>query len=342
LDFTTCLKYQVTKNEFSDNSMSPIEVQITDTVALLQESVVSIGSVRLARDFRYGTVPLEGQGTGVIVDEKGYIVTNNHVVEGAERVQVTLKDGRTFTGEVVGADRPTDVALVRVDTSDLRAAKLGDSEHLKVGQIVLAIGNALGLPGAPTVSMGVVSAIGRPLPGADFLHEGMIQTDASINPGNSGGPLVDLEGNVIGINSAMIAFAQAVGFSIPVHTVKQVVGQILQHGRVIRPWLGISGLDVKPEFAKRYGMPVEAGVLLAAVTEDGAAFEAGLREGDILVQVNEAKVNGMKDLVGALSKEPIGGVAKIVVMRMGRRVETSVRLSEAPQESTPRIRSRGR
>ena len=131
----------------------------------------------------------------------------------------------------------------------------------------------------------------------------MIQTDASINPGNSGGPLVDLEGNVIGINSSMIAFAQGVGFSIPIHTVKQVVDQILQNGRVIRPWLGISGLDLTPQIARRYGMPVESGVLVAQVVEEGAAFEAGLREGDILVQVNESRVNGMKDLVGALSKE---------------------------------------
>ena len=154
--------------------MTPIEIQITDAVSRLEESVVSIGSVRLARDFRYGTVPLEGQGTGVIVDEKGYIVTNNHVVDGAARVQVTLRDGRAFTGEVVGADRPTDIALVRVEASNLKSAKLGDSEHLRVGQIVLAIGNAFGLPGAPTVSMGVVSALGRPLPGADFLHEGLI------------------------------------------------------------------------------------------------------------------------------------------------------------------------
>jgi serine protease Do len=323
--------------------MSPIEVQITDAVSTLEESVVTIGSTRLARDARYGTVPLEGQGTGVVVDEKkGYIVTNNHVVDGAQRVQITLRDGRTFTGEVVGADRQTDVALVHVEATDLKAAKLGDSENLRVGQIVLAIGNALGLPGAPTVSMGVISAIGRPLPGADFLHEGMIQTDASINPGNSGGPLVDLEGNVIGINSSMIAFAQGVGFSIPIHTVKQVVDQILQNGRVIRPWLGISGVDLTPQIARRYGMPVESGVLVAEVAEEGPAFESGLREGDILLQVNETKVNGMKDLVRALSRETIGGVAKLVVMRMGSKVETSVRLIESPAETRPRIRSRVR
>jgi serine protease Do len=320
--------------------MTPIEVKITDAVSLLEASVVTVGSLRMARDFRYRAMPVEGQGTGVIVDEKGYIVTNNHVVDRAEKVSVTLRDGRTFTGEVVGADAPTDVALVRVNASDLKPAKLGDSEHLRVGQIVLAIGNALGLPGAPTVSMGVISAVGRPLPGADFLHEGMIQTDASINPGNSGGPLVDIEGNVIGINSSMIAFAQGLGFAIPIHSVKQVMEQILQNGRVIRPWLGIAGFDVTPQIARRYGMPVESGVLLAEVSEGGPAFEAGLREGDILVQVNETKINGMKDLVGALSRETIGGVAKLVLVRTGRELETSVRLTEAPLDSrlTNRVR----
>jgi S1-C subfamily serine protease len=313
--------------------MTSIEVKITDAVSMLEGSVVTVGSLRVARDFRYRATPVEGQGTGVIVDEKGYVVTNNHVVEGAEKVRVTLRDGRAFTGEVVGADRPTDVALVRVNASDLKPAKLGDSEHLRVGQIVLAIGNALGLPGAPTVSMGVISAVGRPLPGADFLHEGMIQTDASINPGNSGGPLVDLEGNVIGINSSMIAFAQGVGFAIPIHSVKQVMDQILLNGRVIRPWLGIAGFDVTPQIARRYGMPVESGVLLAQVNEGGPAFEAGLREGDILVQVNQTKIHGMKDLVGAISRETIGGVARLVLLRTGNQFETSVRLTEAPLDS---------
>jgi serine protease Do len=323
--------------------LSPIEIQITDAVSMVEESVVSIGSVRLARDPRYGTVPLEGQGTGVIVEERGYIVTNNHVVDGAAKVQVTLRDGRTFTGEVVGADRPTDIALVRVDASDLKAARLGDSEHLKVGQIVLAIGNALGLPGAPTVSMGVVSALGRPLPGANFLLEGLIQTDASINPGNSGGPLVDLEGNVVGINSAMIAFAQGVGFSIPAHTVKQVIDQIQQNGRVIRPWLGISGMDLTPQFARRFSIPLESGVLLAEVMEGGPAFEGGMREGDILVEVEGTKVKGMKDLVAILSELTIGGVAKLVIVRTGRTLETTVRLLEAPVESGALLRNpRGR
>ncbi len=230
--------------------LSGFEDQITKVVAQLQRSVVSIDSVRMARDWRFGTVPLEGQGSGVIINPSGYIVTNNHVIDEADRVQVTLEDGRTFVGEVVGSDPATDVALVRVDATDLPAARLADSEKLKVGQFALAVGNALGLPGAPTVSLGVVSALGRPLPGTDFVLEGLIQTDAAINPGNSGGPLANVDGEVIGINTAMIPFAQGLGFAIPAQTVRMVVDQILRNGRVVRPWLGISGLDINPALAK--------------------------------------------------------------------------------------------
>lgn len=318
--------------------MTSIEDQITEAVAKLEESVVSIDSTRLARDYRFGVVPLEGQASGVIIDEKGYIVTNNHVIDDAARVQVTLKDGRTFMGEVVGTDPATDVALIRVDANNLPAAKLGDSEKLKAGQIVLAVGNALGLPGAPTVSMGVISALGRPLPGTDFVLEGLIQTDASINPGNSGGPLADLNANVIGINTAMIPFAQGVGFAIPAHTVKRVIEQILQNGRVVRPWLGISGVDMNPAIARRYNLPLESGVLLVEIGSESPAYEAGLRVGDILVQMGEQEIKDMKDLVLALSKLSIGEVLKIALVRMGRKYDTSVRLVEAPSQVLPRRR----
>ncbi len=319
-------------------TLTSIEDQITEAVAKLEESVVSIDSTRLARDYRFGVVPLEGQASGVIIDEKGYIITNNHVIDDAARVQVTLKDGRTFMGEVVGTDPATDVALIRVDANNLPAAKLGDSEKLKVGQIVLAVGNALGLPGAPTVSMGVISALGRPLPGTDFVLEGLIQTDASINPGNSGGPLADLNANVIGINTAMIPFAQGVGFAIPAHTVKRVIEQILENGRVVRPWLGISGVDMNPAIARRYNLPLESGVLLVEIGRESPAYEAGLRVGDILVQMGDQKVKDMKDLVLALSKLSIGEVLKIALVRMGRKYDTSVRLVEAPSQVLPRRR----
>jgi len=316
--------------------LSDLNDQIVKAVEKLSGSVVSIDSVRLARDYRFGVVPLEGQASGVIIDSTGYIVTNNHVIDGAAKVQVTLKDGRTFVGEVVGTDPATDVALVRVDGVNLPVANLGDSESLKAGQIVLAIGNALGLPGGPTVSMGVIGALGRPLPGTDFVLEGFIQTDAAINPGNSGGPLADLGGNVIGINTAMIPFAQGVGFAIPTHTVNRVVEQIIRHGRVVRPFLGISGVDMNPAIARRFNLPVDSGVLLADVGRDTPAYEGGLRSGDIIFRVGDQEVKQMRDLVLSLSGVSVGNVLRIRFVRGGREYDTSVRLVESPNQVAQR------
>ncbi|MDA4122747.1 MAG: trypsin-like peptidase domain-containing protein [Thaumarchaeota archaeon] len=319
-------------------TLSALENQVTDAVEKLNASVVGIDSTKLARDYRFGLVPVEGQGTGVIIDPSGIIVTNNHVIDDATKVQVNLSDGRSFVGEVIGSDPATDVALVRVDATDLPHATLGDSESLKVGQFVLAIGNALGLPGAPTVSMGVISALGRPLPGTDFVLEGLIQTDAAINPGNSGGPLANLEGKVVGMNTAMIAFAQGVGFAIPSDTIKRIVEQISKNGRVVRPWIGISGMDVNRSVAKRYGLSVESGVLLAEVLKDGPAHASGLREGDIVVSIGGNKVEHMKDLVTTLSHAKIGDELALRFMRTGGRYETKLRLAEAPTLVVPRRR----
>ena len=254
------------------------------------------------------------------------------MVDESARVQVNLKDGRTFVGEVIGTDSATDVALVKVEADNLPFATLGDSEKLKVGQIVLAIGNALGLPGAPTVSMGLIGALGRPLPGTDFVVEGLIQTDAAINPGNSGGPLADLDGKVIGMNTAMIPFAQGMGFAIPSETIKRIMDQITRNGRVVRPWLGISGMDVNKFVARRYNLAVEQGVLLAEVLNEAPARDAGLRVGDILMKIGESKVEGMKDLVGALSHLAIGEEVSVQFVRNGTSYETKLRLKEAPAE----------
>jgi S1-C subfamily serine protease len=319
-------------------TLTALESQVTGAVEKLSESVVGIDSTKLARDYRFGLVPIEGQGSGVIIDSKGTIVTNHHVIDDAAKVQVNLKDGRSFVGEVIGSDPATDVALVRVNTEDLPYATLGDSESLKVGQFVLAIGNALGLPGAPTVSLGVISALGRPLPGTDFVIEGLIQTDAAINPGNSGGPLADLDGRVIGLNTAMIPFAQGVGFAIPSGTIKRIIEQISKQGRVIRPWLGISGFDVNRSVAKRYGLSMESGVLLAEVLRDGPSYHAGLREGDIVVGIGESKVQDMKSLVTSLSKFAIGEEVTIGFVRTGSTYETNLRLAESPMPVAPRRR----
>ncbi len=308
---------------------SGFEKQVTDAVEMVSESIVSVSSMRLERRF-FGVVPLEGQGSGIILDKKGLIVTNNHVIDGAAQVHVGLKDGRTFTGEVVGSDEATDVAVIRVDTTDLPAAQLGDSEALKVGQFVLAIGNALALPGAPTVSMGVLSAKGRPLPGADFIFEGLLQTDAAVNPGNSGGPLADLEGKIIGITTMMIPYAQGMGFAIPINTVKKVAQEILESGRVTRRWIGISGVDVVPQLARRYGLRTESGFLVAEVVQGSPADRSGLKNGDVIVGANGSEIKHTKDLLLAISKVPINGSVRLDVDRMGSRGTIDVRPSEAP------------
>jgi len=312
------------------STLSAFENQITGAVEKLSESVVSIDSVRVARDLGYGFIPIEGKGSGVIIDAKGYVVTNNHVIDGAARVQIHLKDGHSYVGEVVGADPATDIAILKVETENFPAASLGDSEKLKVGQIVLAMGNSLGLQGGPTVSMGVISALGRPLPGADFIFEGLIQTDTAINPGNSGGPLADLNGNVIGINTAMIPYAQGVGFAIPVNTVKWATNQLFEKGRVVRPWLGIVGASLDKALARRYDLPAESGVLVVEVDPHGPAYEAGLRVGDVVVQIGPHGIGQMKDVLSSLSKLRINDEVEVSVLRLGSRRKTSLRLMEAP------------
>ncbi len=318
------------------STLTSLENQITGAVEKLSESVVSIDSVRVTRNFAYGLGPIEGKGSGVILDSKGYVITNNHVIDGATRVQIHLKDGRSFVGEVIGSDPSTDIAVVHVEAENLPAASLGDSEKLKVGQIVLAIGNTLGLEGAPTVSMGVVSALRRPLPGADFIFEGLIQTDTAINPGNSGGPLADINGNVIGMNTAMIPYAQGVGFAIPVNTIKWVVQQILEKGRVVRPWLGIYGATLNEPLARRYNLPADSGVLVVEVDPRGPAYESGLRVGDILIGIGSQDINQMKDVLAALSKHSIREEVDVRFIRMGTKRSTSLQLRESPIQAIVR------
>ncbi|HUI23139.1 MAG TPA: trypsin-like peptidase domain-containing protein [Nitrososphaerales archaeon] len=310
-------------------ALSGFENQVTQAVDKLSESIVGVSSVRLERRF-FGIIPSEGQGSGIILDRNGLIVTNNHVIDGANQVHVSLKDGRTFTGEVVGSDENTDVAVIRVSASDLPAADLGDSEALKVGQIVLAIGNALALPGGPTVSMGVLSAKGRPLPGSDFIFEGLLQTDAAVNPGNSGGPLADLDGRIIGITTLMIPFAQGMGFAIPINTVKKIAQEILENGKVTRSWIGISGIDVTPQLARRYDLQTESGFLVAEVVPRSPADYAGLRAGDVIIGAAGDEVSHTKDLLVAISRIGAGRSVRLDVNRMGRIGVLEVLPTEAP------------
>lgn len=314
--------------------LTEFEDKITGSVDRLSESVVTVRSVKLMREIPFRTVPIRGSGTGFIIDSNGHIVTNYHVIDGASKVEVTLKDGRTFMGNVIGGDKATDVMLIKVESGNLPAVKLGDSEKLKVGQLALAIGNALDLPGAPTVSMGVISAIGRPMPWADFIFEGLIQTDAAINPGNSGGPLADLDGNVIGINTAMVPFAQGVGFAIPINTVKWVVEQVLERGRVVRPMLGVSAMSLNPSIARRFSLATDKGALVSGVFPNSPAQRANMQEGDVIEKVGPYDVKGIKDLLMALSKLPIKEEVTVRFIRDRKKQEVRLKLMETPPEKS--------
>src|SRR6266699_1331150 len=293
--------------------LTSLESQITGAVEKLSESVVSIDSVRVTRDFAYGVVPIEGKGSGLIIDSKGYVITNNHVIDGAAKVQIHLKDGRSFVGEVVGSDPSTDIAVIHVEAENLPAATLGDSEQLKVGQLALAIGNTLGLQGGPTVSLGVVSALGRPLPGADFIFEGLIQTD-----------------------TAMIPYAQGVGFEIPVNTIKWVMQQIREKGRVVRPWLGIYGTTLSEALARRYDLPADSGVLVVEVDARGPAYRSGLRVGDVIIDIGSQTINQMKDVLSALSKHAITEEVDLRFIRTGTKRVTRLLLQETPLQTVQR------
>ncbi|MHB1810988.1 MAG: S1C family serine protease [Thermoplasmataceae archaeon] len=314
--------------------LKDLQESIVKSVEKIQNSVVSINSLKLRRDMRYGIAPMKGSGSGFIASADGYVITNNHVIEGAENVEVILNSGESFDGEVLGSDPQTDVAVVKINAKGLVPAEIGDSDRLRVGQFVLAVGNALALPGGPTVSLGVISAKNRPMPWADFIFEGLIQTDAAINPGNSGGPLADIEGKVIGVNTAMIPFAQGMGFSIPVNTVKRVMEDIISKGHVVRPWLGISGVDIDENEIRMRGSSIKSGVLVVRVDQWSPAYESGLRPGDIILSMGDARISGMRSLIEKLSSTGLGNTVDVVFSRNGKKYRTSVDIREAKENVT--------
>ena len=286
-------------------------------------------------------------GSGVLVSPDGLILTNNHVIAGAERIAVTLWDKRVYDATVVGTDPTTDIALVMIDRGGLPAATLGDSERARVGEWVLAIGNP-GFQDANTldftVTSGIISAKGRPLdiirqelgasndPAAPYAIEDFIQTDAAINPGNSGGPLIDLEGRVIGINTAIASgtgFNQGYGFAVPINVARRVMEDLLEYGRVRRPLLGISIQDVSAEDAEVYGLRQIAGVLIEDFQEDSPAERAGLRRHDVIVAVDGDAVDRLGQFQRLVARYEPGEEIQVDVIRFGERLRHMVRLKEA-------------
>jgi serine protease Do/serine protease DegQ len=273
-------------------------------------------------------------GSGVIVDPKGYILTNNHVIENARDITVRLSDSRKFPARLVGRDPKTDLAVLKVEaTAPLPVAELADSDRLRVGQWAIAIGNPFGLD--RTVTVGIISATARNRVGVT-TYENFIQTDASINPGNSGGPLLNLDGKVIGINTAIVASGQGIGFSIPINEAKAVMGQLIARGRVVRGWLGIVIQDVTDELAGTFGVREREGVLVADVMKGGPAEGGGVRPGDVVIEFGGTKIREVPDLQRRVANVAPGQTVKLVVVRDSKPVPVTVTVGEMPtEEATP-------
>jgi serine protease Do len=306
------------------------EKTVLDTVERVTKSVVNISTIKLVHRMFYQTVPVEGMGSGTMVDPNGYILTNNHVVGGAEKIGVILRNGEVLQGKLVGSCAVHDTAVVKVEKKELPVAELGDSEKLRVGQRVYAIGNPFGLAGGPTVTSGVISATNRTIESQRGFLENLVQTDAAINPGNSGGPLVDLEGKVIAINTAIIPFAQGIGFAIPINAAKDCTEEVIRGVRPTRPWLGIIGLSLTEEISHYYNLPLENGVLVTKVVDGSPAQRAGIVAGDILARLDGAPIYNVEDLAGEIHNRKIGEKVRLVVYRRGQEQSLDATLSRIP------------
>jgi serine protease DegQ len=280
--------------------------------------------------------PQQGLGSGVIVSPEGYILTNNHVIDGAEEIAVTLSDSRRAIAQVIGTDPDTDLAILRINLDRLPVIALGNSDTAQVGDRVLAIGNPFGV--GQTVTSGIVSALGRNQLGINTF-ENFIQTDAAINPGNSGGALVDVNGSLLGINTAIYSRSggnMGIGFAIPVSTARQVLEGIVRDGQVTRGWIGIEPLELTPELAETFGLKQSEGVLVTGVLQNGPASNAGLRPGDLLLTVAGQSVKTVGELLTQIAALPPGKSVKVEAMRRHQRMTLDVTPVQRPKTKVPR------
>lgn len=270
-------------------------------------------------------------GSGFIIDEKGYVITNNHVIKDADEIIVRLTDRRELKAKVIGSDPRSDVALLKIEATDLPVVKVGNSENLKVGEWVMAIGSPFGFD--HSVSVGVVSAIGRNLPSENYVP--FIQTDVAINPGNSGGPLFNLDGEVVGINSQIYSRTggfMGLSFAIPVNVATDVVKQLKDKGRVSRGWLGILIQDINRELAESFGMKKPMGAVVLKILDNSPAEKAGFKIGDVVVEYDGKPINRSSDLPIAVGRTPVGQTVKLKVLREGKNIELKVTIAELPPE----------
>ncbi len=294
---------------------------VISVVEKVGPAVVSIGVRQKNANGHAG----EGAASGMIITPDGYVLTNNHVVENAAQVEVGLHDGDSFPAEIIGTDPATDLAVVRAGTSGLPMVEFGDSDSLRVGQLVIAIGNPFGFQS--TVSTGVVSALGRAMRSqTGRLIESVIQTDVPLNPGNSGGPLVDTRGRVVGVNTAIIRPAQGISLAIPVKTASWVVGEILTHGKVRRAYLGLGAQvhPIRPAAQRQFQLPAPTVLEVVSLEKEGPAIKGGVREGDILLGLNGKPVGTVDDVHRLLTDVPAGSHIKLSILRSNERIEVEV------------------
>jgi S1-C subfamily serine protease len=327
------------------------EELLVNAIEKVSKNVVNIASVRMVTDELLRIFPIEGVGSGIAIDNQGHILTNYHVVDHARRLKVTLYDGRIFNAKVIGTDKLTDLAVLKIEhdsnnssnnnnnnnnnnpdnkaIDSIPSAELGDSDNLKVGQIVIAVGNPFGLTGGPTVTTGIISSLNRNIEFEDGVLE-LVQTDAAINPGNSGGPLVNTNGEVIAINTAKIPYAHGIGFAVPVNTAKTILQQLIKNGKVTRPWLGITTIKITSRIARYYRLPTNEGALVVKVEEYSPASDSGIRPGDIIEEIDEKRIEEITELSSRIKHKNVNEQTLLSVNRYGRRFTISVTLENQP------------
>jgi len=307
-----------------DELLDPYSQTVVRVAETISPSIVKIDVLH-----RHG----QGGGSGFVFARDGFILTNSHVVRGAHKIEVSLTDGRNYPAELIGDDPETDLAVIRISAPDVIPAVLGSSSSLRVGQLVIAVGNPYGFQ--TTVTAGVVSALGRSLRSqSGRLIDSIIQTDAALNPGNSGGPLVNSRGEVIGVNTAVILPAQGLCFAIPIDTAKWVIGLLMRDGKIRRGYLGLAGqnIDLPRRFVRFHQLPVESAILVVSVEPDSPARDAGLQEGDVLVAFNDKPLLSIDDLHRLLTDGVIGERATLTILRRTEKIAVLI----VPEESLPR------
>ena len=302
------------------------EESIVNAVEKVSKSVVNIASVRMMQDQVFRVFPVQGVGSGIIIDDRGHILTNNHVIDETDTLRVTLGDSKQVSAKVVGTDEETDLAVVRAEPLEINSkdpvkfqpVNLGNSEELKVGQIVMAVGNPFGLTGGPTVTAGIISSLNRNVQFENGILE-LVQTDAAINPGNSGGPLINTKGEVVAINTAKIPYGQGIGFAVPINTVKSILNDLVENGHVTRPWLGINTVKLNPRIASFYRLPLVHGALIVNVEPYSPADNAGLRRGDIIEEIDGNKIESPSQISCYIRKKKmVNDRVTVIVNRYGR------------------------